>query len=473
MSRTLTFEATLKQEEALQYLYDDVTESIGYGGGGGGGKSFCGVFWVWSMCQSYPGVRYFFAREQLKNLKRTTLVSYFEFLDKYDIPDKQRGHFSDPKSSITFSNGSEIFLVDLNYKPSDRLGRRFGSLLFTGGFIDESYECDPNYIDVLYSRIGRWKNAEYKIKPKILETFNPDKGHVYNRFYIPWKKKELPDDRKFIPALVIDRLKKPDFFRKFLRLHTLDIGTEAGIYVETLMKRGKVVRERLLWGNFEYDDNPDRLLTYDAIQDLFSNTFVKPSYDIKERCITADIAMRGSDLFVIGVWYGKVLIAVYEYEKSGGKTIVDELKRIAELHEVPHSHIIYDGDGLGAFIGEEGGFIPDSKSFNNGSRPSTVKKENYTNLKAFCAHYFAAVANRREYYLYAISNDDVKKDRVRRELEQLVGTESGDDLRTQGIISKEEMRQNLGFSPDYMDMMIMREYLPYSIKKWTGDGDYA
>ena len=462
-TRILKFKATTKQRLALKYLYDNKTESVGYGGGGGGGKSFCGCFWVWSMCQRYPGVRYFFAREELKRLKQTTLVSYFEFLEKYEIPEQQQGKFSNINSSISFENGSEILLLELSYKPSDPLGRRFGSFLFTGGFIDESYECNFDYIDVLYSRIGRWKNAEYSITPKILETFNPDKGHVYTRFYQPYKNGNMPTDRKFVPALVIDTLKHPSFFKKNYSLHPDDIGTEAGIYVETLQNRSQIVRERLLWGNFEYDNDPNKLIQYDAILDLFTNEFVKST---KNKCIVADIAMYGSDFFVIGVWYGNVLVECYHAEKSGGEEIIGKLKEIALSHSIPESKIIYDGDGLGSFIGGPGGFLKNAKPFINNSRPDFVKKEGgkegkeYANLKSFCAYKLAEEINNNKLFLKALQYDEGVKERLIKELEQLKGKHLGDDLKKKDIISKEEMKKNLnGKSPDFLDMLIMKQYL--------------
>lgn len=53
---------------------------------------------------------------------------------------------------------------------------------------------------------------------------------------------------KFIPALVTDNPKiSPD-------------------YIDNLHKlKNKVMKERLLHGNFEYDDTPGRLHSYDAI----------------------------------------------------------------------------------------------------------------------------------------------------------------------------------------------------------------
>lgn len=470
MSRELDFLAYPKQREALGYLFDNKTRSVGYGGGAGGGKSYVGCFWTWFMCNRYKGVRYFWGRNELKRLKDTTYVSYQEFCENYRIPAKQAGKFSEAKSTITFDNGSKILMIDLQFKPSDKLGRRFGSMLLTGGFIDESYEVDVRYVNMIKTRVGRWKNAEYRIFPTVLETFNPDKGHVYSRFYLPSVSNTLPSNTKFIKALAIDRLKCQDYFIKHLKLHPKDKGTAAGIYVESLLEMDEAIQQRLLWGNFEYNDDPTRLIEFNKILALF----VPGKGDATgERCITADVALRGNDKFVLCVWYGKCLIEMKVIPICGGKEVVDMLKKMSGRHSVPTENIIYDADGLGGFIGGEGGFIEDAIAFNNGSKPTIVKKENFDNLKSLCGYKFAEAVNKGEYFFFALRNDTELQERVKREFEQLRGVRMGEDLKTRGLVSKDEIKRELGFSPDILDACLMREFLPYARRKYSGDADYA
>jgi len=465
IEKKLTFNATVEQSIALDYLFDNETREVGYGGGAGGGKSILGAFWVWSMCNTYTGVRYFFGRNELKRLKQTTLVSYFEFCDLYKIPACQRGKYNEQKSSITFENGSSILLLDLKYKPSDPLGATFGSLLFTGGFIDESYEITYKYIEVLYSRIGRWKNAEYGIKPKILEASNPDKGHFNNRFYVPNKTGALPGDRVFVRALAMDRLRHPTYFRNNLKLHKVDVGTAAGIYVENLLKLSENMQQRLLWGNFEYDDDPSRMLDFQKIQKLFQK---KDKVDFEDRALICDIAGRGSDDFITGVFFGRTLIDIEIINKSGGREVFDKIKEKAKAYSIIDQNIIYDGDGIGAFVGGEGGFIPSARPFNNGSRPSYVKADKKNNLKSYCA--FRFVQFRDEYDLSMIKGES--KIRLEKELSVLKKIEVDGDLKVQGIIPKSMMKEILGFSPDILDVLIMREYAYCGIK-YTGDAEHA
>lgn len=129
----LQFRANPKQRQALRLWMDKTTTEIGYGGAAGGGKSFVIVAATWMSCMAYPGTRWFWGRKELKNLKRTTLASYFKFCDVYGVGAEQRGNFNAQEGYIRFPNGSEILLLDMARNPSDPLYTRFGSLELTGG----------------------------------------------------------------------------------------------------------------------------------------------------------------------------------------------------------------------------------------------------------------------------------------------------------------------------------------------------
>lgn len=108
------------------------------------------------------------------------------------------------KNTVTFNNGSIVYFIDLDYKPSDPLFTKLGGLEITGAFVDESNEVSMKALEILSTRIGRKKNKQYGILGKMLQAFNPDKGHVYTNFYEPFVKGTLPDHVKFVPALAID-----------------------------------------------------------------------------------------------------------------------------------------------------------------------------------------------------------------------------------------------------------------------------
>jgi hypothetical protein len=88
----------------------------------------------------------------------------------------------------------------------------------------------------------------------MLYTCNPARNWIYSQFYKPWKLRELPRTKAFVPSLVTDNPYVP---------------VE---YIENLRNSDdEITKQRLLYGNFEYDDDPTILIHHDVVMDLFSN----------------------------------------------------------------------------------------------------------------------------------------------------------------------------------------------------------
>src|SRR5690606_5725479 len=102
--------------------------------------------------------------------------------------------------------------------------------------------------------------------------------------------------------------------RIFLQAFIQDNPFIESFYLEQLESTtDKAKKERLLKGNWEYDDNPYKLVIYDKILELFTNTHITKN---KEKYITADVARFGSDLAAIGVWEDWDLVEVHEFSIS-------------------------------------------------------------------------------------------------------------------------------------------------------------
>ena len=170
---------------------DNKTTELGYGGAAGGGKSFLGAAWIVINCLKYAGVGYVIGRKEMHNLRRTTMMTVFEVLRMFGKKNKKDFSYNKHDGTFNFTNGSQIIFMNLNLEPADPLFTRLGGLEITGAFIDESNEVPMRAIEILQTRVGRRRNKEHKLVPKILETFNPDKGHVYRRFWEPFKKNKL------------------------------------------------------------------------------------------------------------------------------------------------------------------------------------------------------------------------------------------------------------------------------------------
>jgi len=224
-----------KQKEAIIYLSDDVCTEISFGGAAGGGKSWLGCEWLLLMCLAYPMTKWFIGRAELKRIRQSTYITFLKVCRAYNFED-YKTNFQD--NYIQFDNGSRIDLLDLQRMPRDPMFERFGSIEYTGGWIEEAGEIDFGAFEVLKSRCGRHLNVEYGITRKILTTLNPKKNWCHERYWVPFKEKTMPDDRIFIQSLVTDN--------PFID----------PAYIENLRSiTDKVKKQRLLYGNFDYDDD--------------------------------------------------------------------------------------------------------------------------------------------------------------------------------------------------------------------------
>ena len=155
-----------KQREILKVLDDKDHTEIFMGGAAGGSKSFTGSYWQIKRRLKYPASRGFIARAQLKSLKQSTLLTFFEVCRIMKLKMGVDFKYNAMAGVITFSNGSEEYLKDLFFYPSDPDFVSLGSTEFTDGFIDEMAEITEQAYQIIRSRI-RFKLDEFGLIPKI------------------------------------------------------------------------------------------------------------------------------------------------------------------------------------------------------------------------------------------------------------------------------------------------------------------
>ena len=419
---------TIKQKIALKYLTDYEIEFLGYGGAAGGGKTILGCYWLMQMGFYAPGTKYFIGRDSLKDTRESVLHTWSHLAHTIGF---EAYHYGD--NHIYFANGSEIEFLDLSYYPQkDPLYERFGSKEYTSGWIEEAGSVHYMAFEVLKSRIGRWRNEEYNIKKKILCTFNPKKNWVDTTFYRPFSKGQEESNTRFVYALPLDNPYLPKD------------------YLATLSQiKDKSTRERLLNGNFDYDDDPNALPSYDTICDMFINRYVPmgPKY------IIADIARFGSDRAIIVVWEGFNIIDYVAFDKSSIETIKQAIRGLCSKHQVTISNVLCDEDGVG------GGVIDGlhCRGFINGASP---RNKIYQNLKTECGYKLAELAFKICIYCDLA---DKEQDMIKQELGMLKTYESDKDGKLR-ILPKEKIKESIGRSPDWLDTFIMRMY--YEIGSW-------
>lgn len=419
-----------KQKLAASYWADSTTMEIAYGGSKGSGKSYLGCSMVFGDALIYPETFYFIARKQLNDLRKYTIPSIHEVFNNFGISEKYYS-YNGQDNYFSLYNKSRVYLLDAKYLPSDPLYARFGSMQMTKGWIEEGGEFEAAAKNNLLASVGRWKNDIYNLKGKVLITCNPMKNFLFTDFYLPSKKDELPDYKKFVQALPQDNKRLPKGYIDNLHL--------------ILSKNEK---ERLLYGNWEYDDDPTVLIQYENIINCFSNTFVPSG----SKFITADIARYGRDKTVIGVWDGWRLIKVVTIDKSGLDYVADEIKRLAVAYHVPLLNIIVDEDGVGGGVKD---FVK-CKGFVNNSSPIARGNEtaNFTNLKSQCYFGLSDKVNKNEVFF---AFDGIDKEKTIEELQYVKQSKMDSDGK-KSVLRKEDVKELLGRSPDYSDMIMMRFY---------------
>lgn len=441
----------LKQTQALDYLEDQTTNEVLYGGGAGGGKSVLGAYWLAKMCLKYPATRWLMGRVELQTLKETTLQSFFEVaklqglrfgIDFYQTSAQDK----DTPNALIFSNKSVILLKDLKFYPTqDPNFDDLGSLEISGAFIDECNQVVEKAWNIVQSRI-RYKLDQYNIVPKILGTCNPAKNFVYSRFYQPWRDKSLPIDRKFVQALVGDN---PD-----ISMH----------YQKNLEKLDKNSMQRLLKGNWEYDDDPATLIEYENIIYSFRNNFANDG----EKYLTVDVARFGKDTTVVGIWNG-YRVKLKQYKGKSVSEVARIVKDLQQLYGVSTSNVIADEDGVGGGVVDIvkcKGFVNNSRPMPNPDKPQrdakgNVMPDNFDHLKSQCYFKLADLINQKKIFIDCTEAE--MKDTIIQELEQVKQYEMDKDKKRR-VVPKDKVKELIGRSPDFSDALMMRMYYELSPK---------
>lgn len=430
-----------KQHKALQILTDTETEELLFGGAAGGSKTWTACAWLLFMCLNYPGTKWFIGREELNRITQSTLITFLKVVSAYSAKDTFK--FNAQKNILVFENGSRIDLLDLRYLPSDPMFERFGSTEYTGGLIEEAGETHFGAYEILKTRIGRHMNDVYNLPAKLLMTCNPKKGWLYTEFYLPAKKGILATYKRFLQSLVTDN---PNISQD---------------YIERLKRtKNESQKQRLLFGNWDYDDAPDALCSYESIIAIFENNHVQKT-GVKK--ITIDAARFGSDKARVCVWDGWVVIEHHFYDISATTEIQDCIAAMRVKHQIAKNDCICDADGIGGGIVDNCGIL----GFVNNAKPilpieskenplNKNKQENYMNLQVQCCYGLAEIINEKGIWIECDLSPD-QKEEIELELSWL-RTYKADDERKLRILPKEDIKKNIGHSPDWRDVLMMRYY---------------
>ena len=432
-----------KQGEILHVLDDDKHTEVFMGGAAGGSKSFTGCYWQIKRRIQYPGTRGFLARARLKSLKESTLLTFFDVCNKMGLKMGVDFKYNAITGLIKFANGSEEYLRDLFLYPSDPDFVSLGSTEYTDGYIDEMAEITEQAYQIIRSRM-RYRLDEFGLIPKIGMGSNPCKTFIYRDFYKKWRDNELEPYKAYVPASVYDN--------PFISEH----------YIDNLKKLDTKNRERLLNGNWEYDDDPTKLFDYDRIIDLFTLEAERG-----EKYCVVDQSGFGRDSCMVTIWAG---LFITEFLKFDEGLSVEQLDKILTERKIPRSHCIVDEIGVG--FGLKKG-MPEIVGFVANATPLKKKKEtedeqgihNYKNLRSQCWFELANHVNSGMIGIYRKLPIDIK-DLLVEDLEVMKQMDGDKDAPLR-VISKKELKDTgaLNRSTDAGDVLMMRMYFEINPNK--------
>ncbi|MEQ9091798.1 MAG: phage terminase large subunit [Balneola sp.] len=430
MKITINTHGNEKQKQALKEWVNDEVDDIVYGGSKGSGKSYLGISAIFSDALMYPQTHYFIARKQLNDLRKHTIPSINEVFTSWNLTDSYY-KYNGQDNYYTLYNGSIVYMLDAKYVPSDPEYQRFGSMQMTRGMIEEAGEFERDAKNNLLASVGRWKNDVYGINGKIIQTCNPAKNYLYTDYYLKDKNGTLPKEKRFIQAFPQDNKKLPDG------------------YLEQLERNlSQSQKERLLYGNWEYSDDPEQLIQYQWLVDCMSTEFIDGMSSLG-----ADVARFGDDSTVLLGGKGNRVDYIIKRENNDTVETAKDIMFLMNEKSISAERVGVDVVGLGAGtvdrLAEDYVYV---RSLSGGQKaeedPETIYE--FNNLRS---------------QMYWQAREDIKNGKLCfGDLEPNDRDKIFDDLTSvrysfQGmkkivIESKDDIKKRLGRSPDYGDAFV-------------------
>lgn len=445
------------QSLAMEEFNNPQTVAIVFGGGAGGGKSFLIGLLTAIAAKKYPGTRWGLARKELKSLKQTTIATLIGKVHPILGITENDYKLNLLDSTLTYSNGSEILLLDLTAKPSDPEMESLGSLELTGAFVDEIGEVNKKPFTILSSRVNRWMNKEYGITGKVVGSCNPSPGFVRQDFYDKYEQLGSGRIQKWQNGHVwVDGERLPAY-NAYIRSTVLDNPFIDDNYIEGLKRLPPQEKKRLLDGDWNYLDEDDSLFPMALVDKMTVYEMPQKEYNedgdevdefgkVKKfnKHIGVDPSDKGKDSTVITLVDDGIICEQIEVKSPVGKDdaigfyIAGKLIAFAEKNGFTKylaKNITIEGNGIGASLRD-------------------ALRVMGWNVQV----YEATLQSRNDGFYQFMVNADEGKIKVLYSiiesgnlLRQLTAHRYDLDTGKPRITKKKELRQVLGRSPDHAD----------------------
>jgi len=424
-----------KQNEALNALFnDDSIDTVVFGGAWRSGKTYVIAFFSLLSILRNKKVRVLVCRNHFTDLRDTTINTFLEVIDKYDLHDYLIISKS-PYKITAKETGSEIIFRGVDGNDHNV----FRGLSLTHVCIDEANELAEATIKQAYGRLS-YGHTEHGQKSKVLLATNPDKGWLYRSIYIPYERGELSPNIKFINSNMYDNevFLPEDYIRQ--------------------MTNGELAEDQYqlyVLANWHYVSGSNDLLKESDIYDVC----YLPPFPSTKHYMTVDPAGGGenADRPAISIWNGFNMIKV-DVDKIGSTNdLVSRIKQYINDYKISPSCVAIETNGLGLAIADQirgcVGYVPNSTSFNG------FDKKFYATLKDQLYHKLSQYITDKKITI----KDHTYLDQITQELTAHKKMDVEGKFR---VTPKPQVKKLISRSPDISDAMAMR--MLFEINKQDG-----
>lgn len=410
---------------------------------------------------------------------------------------------------LTFASGSMIDFTHMSDQTPDKVLERIRGWAYSCVYIDEGTGFEWSTVRLIFSRnrsAGKWSG-------KVRITCNPKKTHwlrkwcdwwidpitgypiperdgIVRYFYIKgekvedvvWGSSKEEVYRQCKPQIdpIISKMNQGGHnytYQNLIKSATFYSGKLSDNaellknnpnYMGSVAAMGEKQAAANLLGcwNVDPEEDEDRPLPYAVSETVFDND----PRENGDKWITADLADTGTDNTLILVWNGLHIMDYKIICTSTPAVNVEHLKFMAEKHDIPDNHIIYDGIRA-AYVYDH---IPEAIGYKSYSRTAGKYGRMYFNLKDECYARLVEVIKRRMLsFDDKIANDVYAHLKLKNPIS--IKTEFIEECSVvkfkdlpggkKTLLNKKEMNQQLGKgrSMDLLDpiAMRMRPLLPY------------
>lgn len=457
------------------------------GGRRGGGKTWVALYEALNYIDN-PGVNMYGFRKYLDDIKRGIWKSSKEVYKDFAIP-------TDTTFEWKFLNGNGATMTMEHLQDLKKVSDRFRGVEMAYILIEELAEHTRDNMNVLFDLLTSNRSTT-GVRPRCVCTCNPVGRSNSLRTFLDWYID--PDTDRIIP----ERSGKVRYFFKYgdtdieiawgntpeevhadsnarRKLDELTISTGVDWkdlitslvfiegeyqdneilkaadprYMSRISARGGKSTTNDIVGVWRDVDSGSGLVTAEEMERFFNNTERRDGF----MRASADVALTG-DFFVLWAFDGHHICDMEAFFGVPSDDVILLAKKFLDKNGVREENFTYDANGLGLWLS---GPLPYAVGFNNKSAPSDSRLWN--TLKSESAEKFVKALKHNDFsidstllerkYTDSRGNTFTVADRLMEERLILKRKES-DNGRFE-IISKLQMKEEIGHSPDFIEGMFM------------------